>query len=104
MDATPGDTTNLTWANVCLGLAFIFFNAIISSALNLGVGSSLVTSAFRCVVQLAIMGLVLQRIFETNNPWAVGGIACTFLPPLDFARGLMCPTTHDSRLELLGHV
>jgi ABC-type iron transport system FetAB permease component len=75
MDATPGDTTNLTWVNVGLGLAFIFFNATISSALNLGVGSSLVTSAFRCIVQLAIMGLVLQRIFETNNPWAVGGIA-----------------------------
>ncbi|KAH0832981.1 hypothetical protein J3R83DRAFT_11959 [Lanmaoa asiatica] len=75
MDATPGDTSNLTWANVGLGLAFIFFNALVSTTLHLGVGSSLVTSAFRCIVQLAIMGLVLQRVFETNNPWAVGGIA-----------------------------
>ena len=103
MDATPGDTSNLTWANVCLGLAFIFFNAIISSALHLDVGSSLITSALRCIVQLAIMGLVLQRVFETNNPWAVGGIACTFSPSPDFARELMCRTTHDSRLELFGH-
>ncbi|KAG9314935.1 hypothetical protein JVU11DRAFT_4043 [Chiua virens] len=76
MDApTPGDTTNLTWANVGLGLAFILFNAFLSNVLHLGVGSSLVVSAFRCIVQLAIMGLVLQRVFETNNPWAVGVIA-----------------------------
>ncbi|KAF8554434.1 hypothetical protein OG21DRAFT_1060377 [Imleria badia] len=75
MDAAPGDTTNLTWVNVGLGLSFILFNAFLSSALHLGVGSSLVTSALRCIVQLAIMGLVLQRVFETNNPWAVGGIA-----------------------------
>ncbi|KAF8440479.1 hypothetical protein L210DRAFT_3539779 [Boletus edulis BED1] len=70
MDATPGESSNLTWGNVGLGLAFILFNAIISSTLHLGVGSSLVTSALRCIVQLALMGLVLQRVFETNNPWA----------------------------------
>ncbi|KAI9449205.1 hypothetical protein HD554DRAFT_2181117 [Boletus coccyginus] len=104
MDATPGGTTNLTWGNVGLGLAFILFNAIISSALHLGVGSSLVASALRCVVQLAIMGLVLQRIFETNNPWAVGGIACRFPAPLDFAHALTRQTTRISRLEPLGHV
>lgn len=78
MDAPPANPTNLTWVNVGLGLAFILFNALISTTLNLGVGNSLVTSAFRCIVQLAIMGLVLQRVFETNNPWAVAAIACTF--------------------------
>lgn len=80
MDAPPAKTANLTWANVGLGLAFILFNAVVSSTLHLGVGRALVTSALRCVVQLAIMGLVLQRVFETNNPWAVGGIACSFFP------------------------
>ena len=101
MDATPGDTTNLTWANVGLGLSFILFNAFLSSTLHLGVGNSLVTSAFRCIVQLAIMGLVLQRVFETNNPWAVAGIACTS-PPLSTLHTHR--TTHDSRPELFGHV
>lgn len=90
MDTTPpGDQTNLSWVNVGLGLAFILFNALISTTLNLGVGSALVTSAFRCIVQLAIMGLVLQRVFETNNPWAVGAIACTFSAPLSVVHALM---------------
>ncbi|KAG8213351.1 hypothetical protein J3R82DRAFT_11837 [Butyriboletus roseoflavus] len=76
MDTTPpGDPTYLSWTNVGLGFAFILFNAVISSTLHLGVGSALVTSALRCIVQLATMGLVLQRVFETNNPWAVAGIA-----------------------------
>lgn len=78
MDGPPAeDSTHLTWANVALGFSFILFNAVISTSLNLGVGSSLVTSALRCIIQLAIMGLLLQRVFETNNPWAVAGIACT---------------------------
>ncbi|KIJ67119.1 hypothetical protein HYDPIDRAFT_109132 [Hydnomerulius pinastri MD-312] len=76
MDATPSDSTNLTWGNVGLGFSFILFNAFLSTTLNLGVGSSLVSAALRCIVQLAIVGLLLQRVFETNNPWAVAGIAC----------------------------
>lgn len=105
MDATPGNSSNLTWANVGLGLAFVLFNAFISTALHLGIGNSLVTSAFRCIVQLAIMGLVLQRLFETNNPWAVGTIACTLSPPLTCVHSLICTKpTYDSRLELFGHV
>lgn len=102
MDApTPGDSTTLTWGNVALGLAFILFNALISTTLHLGVGSALVTSAVRCVVQLAIMGLVLQRVFETNNPWAVAAIACTFSVPYT---NIGAETTHDSRPELFGHL
>ncbi|KAG9314936.1 UPF0014-domain-containing protein [Chiua virens] len=76
MDAsTFQDTTTLNWANVGLGLTFIFFDAIISTVLHLGVGGALLTSAFRCILQLFIMGLILQRVFETDNPWAVGAIA-----------------------------
>lgn len=101
MDTTPAQSTNLTWANVGLSLAFILFNAFVSTTLHLGVGRSLVTSAVRCIVQLALMGLVLQRIFETNNPWAVGAIACTLSPqPGTRARTLICRV---SRLELFGH-
>ncbi|KAF8837475.1 UPF0014-domain-containing protein [Paxillus ammoniavirescens] len=76
MDTTPSDSTHLSWANVGLGFSFILLNAFLSTSLNLGIGSSLVTSALRCIVQLAIVGLVLQRVFETNNLWVVAGIAC----------------------------
>ncbi|KAL4066846.1 hypothetical protein V8B97DRAFT_2022639 [Scleroderma yunnanense] len=76
MDGPPAeDSTHLTWANVGLGFSFILFNAAVSTSLNLGVGSSLVSSALRCIIQLAIVGLLLQRVFDTNNPWAVAGIA-----------------------------
>ncbi|KAH7904997.1 hypothetical protein BJ138DRAFT_1073132 [Hygrophoropsis aurantiaca] len=75
---SPGadpDTTHLTWSNVSLGFSFIAFNALLSTALNLGVGASLLTAAVRCVLQLAVVALLLQRVFETDNPWAVAGIA-----------------------------
>lgn len=38
--------------------------------------SGLVTAAIRCIVQLASMGLVLQKIFDVNdlNPWGSGRI------------------------------
>lgn len=76
MDGAPTDSTHLDWTNVGLGFSFILFNALLSTSLQLGVGSSLLSAAVRCVVQLALVALVLQKVFETNNPWAVGGIAC----------------------------
>ncbi|KAG1895411.1 uncharacterized protein F5891DRAFT_1058202 [Suillus fuscotomentosus] len=76
MDSAPTDSTHLDWGNVGLGFSFIIFNALISTSLQLGVGSSLLSAAIRCVVQLGLVAMVLQKVFETNNPWAVGGIAC----------------------------
>ncbi|KAG1796651.1 uncharacterized protein HD556DRAFT_279220 [Suillus plorans] len=76
MDSAPTDSTHLDWSNVGLGFSFIIFNALISTSLQLGVGSSLLSAAIRCVVQLGLVAMVLQKVFETNNPWAVGGIAC----------------------------
>ncbi|EKM48273.1 uncharacterized protein PHACADRAFT_214873 [Phanerochaete carnosa HHB-10118-sp] len=77
MDA-PGDdghTADLTWENVGLAFSFIAFNAVVSRVFQLGVGTSLVTAAVRCVVQLTLVSLVLQKVFEAKNPWAVAGIA-----------------------------
>ena len=34
------------------------------------------TAAVRCVVQLALVATLLQKVFEADNAWAVGGIAC----------------------------
>jgi len=74
-----GDNTHLTWLNVGVGFAFVAVDAMVSHGLGLGVGTSLVSAAVRCVVQLSIMGLVLQSVFETSSPWAVGGISCLLL-------------------------
>ena len=77
MDGTqPGDSnTHLTWVNVGLAFSFIVLDAVLSSTFGLRVGGSLVTAAVRCVIQLAVVGTLLQKVFETDNPWAVAGIA-----------------------------
>jgi ABC-type iron transport system FetAB permease component len=73
--AMSGPETHLGWDNVGIGLAFVVFDAVLSGVYGLGVGKGLVTAAIRCIVQLALMGLVLQKIFDVNNPWGVVGIS-----------------------------
>jgi uncharacterized protein (TIGR00245 family) len=70
----PGSDSNLTYANVGLAFSFILFDAFVSFFFGLGVGSSLVTAAIRCVLQLAVVATLLEKVFEANNPWAVAGI------------------------------
>lgn len=77
MDAGPDKSTSqLTWENVGLAFSFIVFDAVVSKIFGLGVGTSLITAAVRCVMQLSLVALILQKVFETNNPWGVAGIAC----------------------------
>jgi ABC-type iron transport system FetAB permease component len=75
MDGTAPGEAHLTWFNVLLGFSFIAFDALVSATFGLGVGSSLVTAACRCVLQLAVVATLLQKVFEADNPWAVAGIA-----------------------------
>jgi ABC-type iron transport system FetAB permease component len=75
MDGPADSKTHLTWGNVGIGFAFVAFDALISQTFGLGVGLPLVTAAVRCIVQLALMALVLQKIFEAENPWGVAGLA-----------------------------
>ncbi|CAE6426493.1 unnamed protein product [Rhizoctonia solani] len=74
-----GQNTNLSWLNVGIGFCFVAADALVSYGLGLGVGTSLVSAAIRCIVQLSIMGLVLQSVFEASSPWAVAGISCLLL-------------------------
>lgn len=79
MDAPAGGhdgTPDLHWQNVALAASFIVFNAALSYGFQLGVGSSLVTAAVRCVIQLTLVSYILESIFDTNHPAAVAGIAC----------------------------
>ncbi|CAE6456609.1 unnamed protein product [Rhizoctonia solani] len=76
---SAGQNTHLNWVNVGIGFCFVAADAVVSYGLGLGVGTSLVSAAIRCIVQLSIMALVLQSVFEASSPWAVAGIACLLL-------------------------
>lgn len=81
MDDVPrGEKSLLTWSNVALAFSFVVFDAILSSVYRLGVSSSLVSAAFRCAIQLSVMALVLESIFEAKNPYGVAGLARESLP------------------------
>jgi len=69
------DSPTLSWLNVGFGFLFILFDAILSATLGLGIGGSLVVAATRCIIQLSIMGLVLDKVFASDNIWGVVGIA-----------------------------
>jgi ABC-type iron transport system FetAB permease component len=72
---SPTPTTELSWANVGLAFSFIALDALLSHVFGLRVGSSLVTAAVRCIIQLAIVAKLLHAVFETHNPWGVAAIA-----------------------------
>ena len=75
MDNTPnGEQTLLTWSNVALALSFVAFDAVLSSVYRLGISSSLISAAVRCVIQLSVMALVLESIFKTKSPYAIAGL------------------------------
>jgi len=47
--------------NVLLAFSFIIFDSVLSLVFGLGIGTSLVVAAVRCVVQLSVMSLILDR-------------------------------------------
>ena len=76
MDPSPTNpVADLGWSHVGFGLAFVAFDSIISQALQLRLGASLVVAALRCVVQLTLVATILKHVFAAKNIWAVVGIA-----------------------------
>ena len=101
MDNIPKrDSPPLTWANVALALSFVAFDAILSSVYRLGISSSLVSAALRCVIQLSVMALVLESIFNTKNPYGIGGLAREFYLQYPWSRG--ADSIFQVLLNLLG--
>ncbi|KAJ2457571.1 hypothetical protein GGF42_002602 [Coemansia sp. RSA 2424] len=64
----------LTWANVGIAGLLLGVNIAVSMWFGLGLSVSLLVSALRCVVQLSLLGLILQQIFETANPVYIFGM------------------------------
>jgi putative ABC transport system permease protein len=59
----------LSYGDLALGSVFIFINAALSVALELGVHNRILIAATRMVVQLAIMGLILTALFAVVSPF-----------------------------------
>ncbi|KAH9033216.1 hypothetical protein EDB83DRAFT_2507875 [Lactarius deliciosus] len=73
MDTAPPSPSSphLEWSNVGFGFAFIALDMVLSQVLQLQIGTSLVISALRCIVQLTLVATVLQSVFASQNMWTV---------------------------------
>ncbi|WP_028310877.1 ABC transporter permease [Derxia gummosa] len=49
-------------------------DALLSAALDLGIGRALLVGGLRCGVQLLLVGLVLTMVFGSSSPWLAGGV------------------------------
>jgi len=70
-DSSKIDGSPLQWYHVEIASAFIIINGVISMSFGLHLETSLFVSAVRCVVQLTLMGLVLEDVFKAQNPYIV---------------------------------
>ncbi|KAI8143854.1 UPF0014 family [Fennellomyces sp. T-0311] len=64
-------TATFTWTNVAVAASFILVNVAISTWMGLKLEGPLIISSLRCVIQLTIMGLILQDVFAARNPYYV---------------------------------
>ena len=55
--------------DLALAACLVLVHAALSLALSLGLGRMLVIAVARMVIQLALLALVLQYLFETVSPW-----------------------------------
>ncbi|TPX59550.1 hypothetical protein PhCBS80983_g02432 [Powellomyces hirtus] len=81
--SSPGERSpvedELDWTNVATAATLILGNALVSMLFGLGLERTLIVSAIRCVVQLTIMGQILQPVFEKENPWFVAGLSALLI-------------------------
>ncbi|ORE20760.1 UPF0014-domain-containing protein [Rhizopus microsporus] len=59
---------DLSWYNVAIASSFLVVNGIISLSLGLKLEKSLLTSSIRCIIQLTIMGSILENVFKARHP------------------------------------
>lgn len=65
----------ITYGQVALAALLMLINGVISMALKLGLEARMLISAARMVVQLLLIGLVLNYVFATNDWRLVIGLA-----------------------------
>jgi ABC-type iron transport system FetAB permease component len=67
---------HLGWKNVGIAASLILVNGLLSMTLGLKLEANIIVSAIRCVVQLTIMGLILEPVFANDSWWTVMLISC----------------------------
>ncbi|KAL4257117.1 UPF0014 family protein [Pleurotus pulmonarius] len=72
---TTDSDRSLNWINVAIAFAFVFLDVLTSFIFGLGIGTSLLTAAARCVVQLSLVAVILSKVFQSNSPWVVAFFA-----------------------------
>ncbi|EIE82040.1 hypothetical protein RO3G_06745 [Rhizopus delemar RA 99-880] len=70
---------DLTWVNVAIASSFILVNGAISVVLGLKLEKTLIIAALRCLIQLTIMGFILEDVFKTKRPELVMLMACVLI-------------------------
>ncbi|RCH92009.1 hypothetical protein CU097_010422 [Rhizopus azygosporus] len=60
-------STDLSWWNVVEASVFVFIAALISLIFGIKLEFSLILSGIRCVIQLSLMGLILDDVLKTKH-------------------------------------
>lgn len=71
----PNSYIELTTGQVAFAVALIAINLAVSIVLQLKLARSLIIASARTVVQLLVMGHLLQFVFSTRSVWGVATIA-----------------------------
>jgi putative ABC transport system permease protein len=69
----------LSALDLSLSAGLVLLLAVLSFFLKLGLGRRLLLSATRMVVQLLLIGMVLQALFATKTPWFIALISSVML-------------------------
>ncbi|KAI8387516.1 hypothetical protein BD560DRAFT_382753 [Blakeslea trispora] len=64
----PGAAPTLSWVNVAIASSFILINGGISLVLGLKLEKTLIIAAIRCLIQLTLMGFILEDVFKARHP------------------------------------
>ena len=72
-------TPHISIANVGVGFSLLLLDICLSSYFQLGLSRDLLIAAARCVVQLSLLGVVLESVFSAQNPLAVVGLGTALL-------------------------
>ncbi|KAI7878090.1 UPF0014-domain-containing protein [Lichtheimia hyalospora FSU 10163] len=72
-------SANFTWWNVGVASSFILVNVIISIMMQLKLEIPLIVSSIRCILQLSVMGLILQDVFDAKNPYYVAFLTAVLI-------------------------
>ncbi|ORY96295.1 UPF0014 family [Syncephalastrum racemosum] len=74
MDDPSSSDLALDWWNVAGASIFVIIAVVFSRLYHVRLEQPLIVSSLRCVVQLTLMGLVLDDVLHIKSPWSVLGV------------------------------